>query len=71
MGPDAQGGATARRSYFTDEREMRLRYRFSILLGLCVATALGVMAPLGAAGARADSATLKKIASRSGEPQLA
>ncbi|HEX5110223.1 MAG TPA: type IV pilus secretin PilQ [Vicinamibacterales bacterium] len=43
---------------------MRLRYRFSILLGLCVATAVGAMAPLGAAGARADSATLKKIASR-------
>jgi type IV pilus assembly protein PilQ len=64
MGLDAQGGATARRSYFTDERDMRLRYRFSIMLGLCVATALGAMAPLGAAGARADSATLKKIASR-------
>ena len=27
-------------------------YRYSMLLGLCLAMALGVMAPLGAAGAR-------------------
>jgi len=39
-------------------------YRYSILLGLCLAMAAGVMAPLGAAGARSDAATLKRVASR-------
>ena len=39
-------------------------YRYSILLGLCLATAAGVMAPLGAAGARSDAALLKRIGSR-------
>jgi type IV pilus assembly protein PilQ len=39
-------------------------YRYSILLGLCLATAAGAMAPLGAAGARTDAAMLKRIASR-------
>jgi type IV pilus assembly protein PilQ len=39
-------------------------HRYSILLGLCLATTAGVMAPLGAAGARSDAATLKRIASR-------
>jgi type IV pilus assembly protein PilQ len=35
-----------------------------MLLGLCLAMAAGVMAPLGAAGARNDAAMLKRIASR-------
>jgi type IV pilus assembly protein PilQ len=35
-----------------------------MLLGLCLAMAAGTMAPLGAAGARTDAATLKRIASR-------
>jgi type IV pilus assembly protein PilQ len=39
-------------------------YRYSMLLGLCLAMAAGVMAPLGAAGARTDAAMLKRIASR-------
>src|SRR5262245_4534496 len=39
-------------------------YRYSILLGLCLAMAAGAMAPLGAAGARTDAAMLKRIASR-------
>ena len=39
-------------------------YRYSILLGLCLATAAGVMAPLGAAGVRSDAAMLKRIGSR-------
>ena len=39
-------------------------YRYSMLLGLCLAMAAGVMAPLGAAGARTDAALLKQIASR-------
>jgi len=39
-------------------------HRYSILLGLCLAVTAGVMAPLGAAGARADAAILKRIASR-------
>jgi type IV pilus assembly protein PilQ len=39
-------------------------YRYSILLGLCLAVAAGVMAPLGAAGARSDAAMLKRIGSR-------
>ena len=38
--------------------------RYSIILGLCLATAAGVMAPLGAAGARSDAAMLKRIGSR-------
>ena len=39
-------------------------YRYSMLLGLCLAMAAGVLAPIGAAGARTDAATLKRIASR-------
>jgi type IV pilus assembly protein PilQ len=39
-------------------------YRYSMLLGLCLATAAGVMAPIGAAGVRNDAAMLKRIASR-------
>ncbi len=39
-------------------------YRYSILLGLCLAVTAGVMAPLGAAGARSDAAMLKRIGSR-------
>ena len=39
-------------------------YRYSMLLGLCLAMAAGVMAPIGAAGARTDAAMLKRIASR-------
>ena len=40
-------------------------YRYSMLLGLCVAVGAGVMAPLGASGRRAEAAMLKKIASAS------
>jgi type IV pilus assembly protein PilQ len=43
---------------------MRLSYRHSTLLGLSVIMALGALAPVGANRARADVATLKKIASR-------
>ncbi|HZM58320.1 MAG TPA: type IV pilus secretin PilQ [Vicinamibacterales bacterium] len=39
-------------------------YRYSMLLGLCLAMAAGVMAPLGASRARVDQAMLTKIASR-------
>jgi len=39
-------------------------YRYSMLLGLCLALAAGVMGPLGASGAHVDQAMLKKIASR-------
>jgi type IV pilus assembly protein PilQ len=39
-------------------------YRYSMLLGLCLAMSAGVMAPLGAARARNDAAMLKRIASR-------
>jgi type IV pilus secretin PilQ/predicted competence protein len=39
-------------------------YRYSTLLALCLAIVAGVMAPLGAAGARTDAAMLKKIGSR-------
>ena len=39
-------------------------YRYSILVVLCVAMMVGARAPLAAGGARADLATLKKIASR-------
>jgi type IV pilus secretin PilQ/predicted competence protein len=39
-------------------------YRYSMLLGLCLAMAAGVMAPLGANRARVDQAMLTKIASR-------
>jgi type IV pilus assembly protein PilQ len=39
------------------------RYRYSLLLGLCAAVAIGAMTPLGANGAHADAATLKRIAS--------
>jgi type IV pilus secretin PilQ/predicted competence protein len=43
---------------------MPVTYRYSMLLGLCVAVTLGIMAPLRAIGAGSDSATLKRIASR-------
>jgi type IV pilus secretin PilQ/predicted competence protein len=39
-------------------------YRYSMLLGLCLALAAGVKVPLGASGAHVDQAMLKKIASR-------
>jgi len=39
-------------------------YRYSMLLGLCLALAAGVRGPLGASGAHVDQAMLKKIASR-------
>src|SRR5688500_5441097 len=38
-------------------------YRISLLAALCIAVALGVMTPVGAAGARADAALLKKVGS--------
>jgi type IV pilus assembly protein PilQ len=38
-------------------------YRYSVLLGLCLAAAAGVMSPLGAAG-RTDAALLRKIGSK-------
>ena len=40
------------------------RYRFSLLLVVCALVALGAKAPVGAAGAGVDRATLKKITSR-------
>ena len=43
---------------------MPLTYRFSMLLGLCLATVLGVMNPMRVSGAGTDTATLKRIASR-------
>ena len=43
---------------------MPVTYRYSMLLGLCVALALGVMAPLRAIGAGNDPAMLKRIASK-------
>jgi type IV pilus assembly protein PilQ len=43
---------------------MPVTYRFSILLGVCLAMALGVMNPLRALGAGNDRAMLKRIASR-------
>jgi type IV pilus assembly protein PilQ len=43
---------------------MPVTYRYSMLLGLCVALALGVMAPLRAIGAGNDPALLKRIASK-------
>src|SRR5215510_9754413 len=39
-------------------------YRYSMLLGLCLALAAGVKVPLGANSAHVDQAMLKKIASR-------
>ena len=39
-------------------------YRYSMLLGLCLAAMAGVLDPLGAAGARTDAAILKKVGSR-------
>ena len=39
-------------------------YRYSMLLGLCLALAAGVIGPLGASSAHVDQAMLKKIASR-------
>jgi len=39
-------------------------YRNLVLLGLCSAMTIGVMAPVGARAARGDVATLKRIASR-------
>src|SRR5262245_34759416 len=43
---------------------MPVTYRFSILLGVCLAMALGVMNPLRVIGAGNDRAMLKRIASR-------
>src|SRR4030095_1747162 len=43
---------------------MPVTYRFAILLGLCLAMALGVMNPLRVSGAGNDPAMLKRIASR-------
>src|SRR5687768_9465538 len=62
----ALAGKTARsaESAQTDGRGEVTMYRYSMLLALCTAMALGVMVPLGASGARADAALLKKIASR-------
>ena len=51
-------GAPAGHSQFTDERNMRLRYRNSTLMGLCAAMALALMAPVGASGVRTDAASL-------------
>jgi type IV pilus assembly protein PilQ len=39
-------------------------YRYLVLLGLCSAMTIGVMAPVGARAARGDVATLKRIASK-------
>jgi type IV pilus assembly protein PilQ len=39
-------------------------YRYSLLLGLCVALVVGAVIPSGLSGAGTDSAMLKKIASR-------
>jgi type IV pilus assembly protein PilQ len=43
---------------------MPLTYRVSMLLGLCLATVLGVMNPMRVSGAGTDTAMLKRIASR-------
>jgi type IV pilus assembly protein PilQ len=43
---------------------MPATYRLSMLLGLCLAMAFGVLNPLPVSGAGNDSATLKRIASR-------
>src|SRR5215510_3056097 len=43
---------------------MPVTYRYSMLLGLCLAIGLGVMAPLRVNGAGNDPAMLKRIASR-------
>jgi len=43
---------------------MPLTYRCSMLLGLCLATVLGVMNPMRVSGAGTDTAMLKRIASR-------
>ena len=40
------------------------RYRFSLLVVVCALVALGAKAPVGAAGAGVEMATLKKITSR-------
>ena len=45
-------------------RTMPLTYRFSMLLGLCLATVLGVMNPMRVSGAGTDTAMLKRIVSR-------
>ena len=42
--------------------ERTVTYRYSMLLGLCLAVALGAMSPLRVAGN--DAAMLKRIASR-------
>jgi type IV pilus secretin PilQ/predicted competence protein len=39
-------------------------YRYLVLLGLCATMTVGIMTPVGARAARADVATLKRIASR-------
>src|SRR5688572_28573475 len=43
---------------------MPVIYRYSLLIGVCIAVTAGVMVPLGAAGARTDAAQLRRIASR-------
>ena len=43
---------------------MPVTYRYSMLLGLCLAMALGAMIPLRVSGAGNDAAMLKRIASR-------
>src|SRR6187455_2223759 len=45
------------------KRNMRLRYRYSTLLGVAAVIATGIM-PLAARAVRPDAAMLKKIASR-------
>ena len=44
--------------------ERTVTYRYSMLLGLCLAMALGAMSPLRVSGAGNDAAMLKRIASR-------
>ena len=43
---------------------MPVTYRYSMLLGLCLAMAVGAMIPLRVSGAGNDAAMLKRIASR-------
>src|SRR4029434_11128156 len=45
-------------------RTMPVTYRYSMLLGLCLAMALGAMIPLRVSGAGNDAAMWKRIASR-------
>ena len=66
----ALAGETARSAEAapTDGRGQVTMYRYSMLLGLCLAMAAGVMAPIGAAGARTDAAMLKTDRLASGRP---